>query len=65
MLTKLEYYKFVLTAFESMEREIQDCKEFTINEYNALVEQQKLADQQTAPTKVEKTTKTTDKKEEK
>lgn len=48
MLTKLDYYKLVLVGLESLEREIKDCREFTVSEYNNIVRAEEAAKQQTA-----------------
>lgn len=46
MLTKLDYYKLVLVGLESLEREIKDCREFTVSEYNNIVRAEEAAKQQ-------------------
>lgn len=40
MLTKADYDKLVLMAFESLKRDIKDCEDFTVNDYNTIVAEQ-------------------------
>lgn len=56
MLTKLDYYKLVLVGLESLEREIKDCREFTVSEYNAIIKSQEDAKAAQAQTFTQPTT---------
>ena len=68
MLTKQDYDKIVLAALESLERDIQDCKQFTVADYNASVEAEQKemqaryeAEQQAKAAEEKKVTKKEDK----
>lgn len=41
MLTKSDYDKLVLMAFESLKRDIKDCEEYTVNDYNNILNEEK------------------------
>lgn len=43
MLTELDYHRLVLTAFESLKREIKDCEDYTIDKYNEIIKAQQKA----------------------
>ena len=41
MLTKSDYDKLVLMAFESLKRDIKDCEEYTVSDYNNILNEEK------------------------
>lgn len=66
MLDKLGYNKLVLMAFESLKREIKDCEDYTINDYNSILqEEEKKRAAQAKQAPVQPTTPKTTKKEDK
>ena len=50
MLTKSDYDKLVLMAFEALKRDIKDCEEYTVNDYNSIIEQERKKNSQNVQT---------------
>ena len=40
MLDKLDYDKLVLMAFESLKRDIKDCEDYTVRDYNSILDEE-------------------------